>query len=1258
MTLSTRLTVAMVALVLFTATAVGVFAYRTMESALVPSALQRMETHARLIASELQNEIRTPRSDILAFRSAAALSGIVRARLNGGIHPLDGTSERVWRERMAKRFVAELASKRSYLQFRIIGVADGGREIVRVDRSGANGEIRVVPEDELQRKGDRDYFEKAIALPYGEVYSSEVSFNRERGAIEVPHVPVVRIATVIHTDAGEAFGILIINVDLRPALARLRAGASHRANVYLVNDRGDYLLHPDARREFGFEFGRAVRIQDEFPSLAGAGASDTAFARLVQTRAGARIGAAVAPIAEPNGHRLAVIETLPYAAMLAPAAGIRNAGLAAALAAALAAVAVAVVISRSLARPIGQVARAAEAFSHDQPMVLPVDDGGEIGLLARAFSRMAGEIRHKTAALKREIEERRRIFTNSADLILVVDRRGNFIQVSPSCEAILGYRPEEMIGRNAVDFVYPEDLDGTRQQMRLARIGRGKRNFDTRYVHRDGRIVTLTWTGVWSEPEQQHFFIGRDMTEQRLVEDKFRLAVEANPNGLIIVDQAGTIVMSNQEMERLFGFTQDELIGQSVERLIPVRLRDQHAQHRADYALDPARRHRVARNRRLTGLHKNGTEFPVEVDLNPIRTEEGLFTLSVIVDITERERMLHSLQNSLARQEAMFVHAPIGIITLNASASIETLNPAAEAMFGVRAGAIMRRDLNQLIDLGGSPHLSSARRLDELLAGARFIHECIGRRGDGVEFPVDCAVAEMTIGGRRMFVLFVRDISLRREHERMKDEFVATVSHELRTPLTSIAGSLGLLAANAAGQLPPAAQRMVELARSNSQRLVRLINDILDIQRIEAGKIAFDLKPVEVRALVQQAIEAHRGFAESYGVRVKLDSAADDCLVRADPDRLTQVVTNLLSNAVKFSPSGGEVNVSVRASNRAVHIEVRDRGAGIPDEFKPRIFDKFAQADASNARQKGGTGLGLSIVKQIVIRLGGEVGFDAAPGGGTIFRVELPRTSSPDLPTSPLPAPIPRILLCEDDPEVADVLRANLKMAGFETDVSRSAGEAVRNAAETTYAAILIDLQLPDADGITLIKRLRAQPPYRSAPIIVVSADPQRGRDDERSSSLNVLDWLSKPVDIDRLVGVVNRAIAGEQARRRRILHVDDDRDMLQLVARAVSSRADIVSVDSVAAARAMLATGRFDLVVLDIALADGSGLDLLSNLYDEDGNPIPVIVFSAQDTPKIAAHVLATVTKSRASIDDLIATLHRLVDGKFLHPAPAREVA
>jgi signal transduction histidine kinase len=479
----------------------------------------------------------------------------------------------------------------------------------------------------------------------------------------------------------------------------------------------------------------------------------------------------------------------------------------------------------------------------------------------------------------------------------------------------------------------------------------------------------------------------------------------------------------------------------------------------------------------------------------------------------------------------------------------------------------------------------------------------------------------------------------RKRLERLKDEFVSTVSHELRTPLTSISGSLGLLMGNAAGTLPKPMARLLAIAHTNSQRLVRLVDDILDIEKMQAGRMVFNFSRVEVRPLVAQAIAANRGFAESYGVRVRLEAARTATEVRADPDRLLQVVTNLLSNAIKFSPADQEVVIAIEKGTDMVRLTVRDHGPGIPVDFKPLIFEKFAQADAGAARQKGGTGLGLSIVKQIVDRLSGEVGFLDAPGGGTIFHIQLPcwdHVASLAIDREAKPGAA-RLLLCEDDLDTALTLREQLRQAAFATDFAYSEGAALNRAVATQYHAILVDIHLADGDGVGLIVRLRALPQYRDTPIIVVSGDASHGREDLRSSQLNVLDWLNKPVDFNRLLQLLAKAATKVANRRPRILHVDRD----NAVTGALSEIGDVVSVDTIDEARRVLKTGDFDLAVLDVILAKGACNNLFPELRDSKGNVIPVVVFSADGANLAAnARAQAALARSHTSIDSLLATV------------------
>jgi PAS domain S-box-containing protein len=706
-----------------------------------------------------------------------------------------------------------------------------------------------------------------------------------------------------------------------------------------------------------------------------------------------------------------VFGSLTYPVLDAPA-------LALGLAAILGILILAVLLAHGLTRTLVQLSETLAVAAHDENRPAPFPATGEVGIIARAFERMTGEMRTRSEALLQEIEQRRLSDTvlkqyaerersyiavvETANYPVVTKTLGGIITAwNPAAERLYQYTAAEATG-NSIDMIVPADRRGEHLSIVNKTLkGEPIENFETVRVAKDGRRIDVSINvcpvksaaGVLAGVAT----IARDITAEKFAEEKFRLAVESSPSGMMMSHPTGRIVMVNTEIERLFGYSREELIGQPVSILMPERLRAQHAQERKEFTARPETR-RIGAGRELLGLRKDGTEFPVEVGLNPIHAREGLLVLSVVVDITERKRL-----------------------------------------------------------------------------------------------------------------------------ERLKDEFVSTVSHELRTPLTSISGSLSLLMGNAAGALPEAARRLLAIAHSNSQRLIRLINDILDIEKMESGQVVFNFKRVDVRSLVEQTIEANRGFAEGYNVRIRFDPA--DGAVRADPDRLAQVVTNLLSNAIKFSPPDHEVVVALERRGEAVRLSVRNDGPGIAAEFKPHVFEKFAQADATNGGQKGGTGLGLNIVKQIVDRLGGKVGFDDAAGGGTVFHVELPgweQIAGAAIDTEAPPDAL-RIFLCEDDPDTAFALREQLRQLGFATDVAYTVSDALVCAAANRYHAVLVDLKLPDGDGISLILRLRELPPYRDTPIIVLAADPERGRKDDRSSSLKILDWLSKPVDLDRLLPLLGK---------------------------------------------------------------------------------------------------------------------------------------
>lgn len=386
---------------------------------------------------------------------------------------------------------------------------------------------------------------------------------------------------------------------------------------------------------------------------------------------------------------------------------------------------------------------------------------------------------------------------------------------------------------------------------------------------------------------------------------------------------------------------------------------------------------------------KDGRPVHVVYDISPLRMpgREQPGASAIVRDVTE-QRFAEELFGLAVEA------SPSGMMMIDRTGHIVMANRAVERLFGYSRLEVVGRPIEILVpaDLRtGHMALRAGFVRNPEPRGMGKGRELFGVRKDGSEIPLEIALTPVHIREGLLILAVVVDVSERRSNERLKNEFVATVSHELRTPLTSIAASLALLTSGKAGELPPQALRLAAIAHSNGERLVRLVSDILEIEKIEAGRVTFRFRAVNARGLVEQVIESNHAYADQVGVRLRLERASKSGEVWADPDRLAQVVANLLSNAIKFSPAGEEVVLKVEEREHSVRIAVSDHGPGIPDEFVPRVFAKFAQVDASDARKKGGTGLGLSIAKQIVMRLGGEIGFKSKVGSGTQFYVDLPR---------------------------------------------------------------------------------------------------------------------------------------------------------------------------------------------------------------------------------------------------------------------------
>jgi signal transduction histidine kinase/HAMP domain-containing protein len=422
MNLSTRLTIAIVALVVGTAGTIGYLSYRNISAIAIPRTLVRLDAHAHALAVDLGNIAANARSDLKGFRHGIGLDEIIALSRDPSGESAGGLTLAQWRARLGRRLLAELNAKPNYSQFRLIGIADGGREIIRVERGLPGGEGRVVPDAELQRRPDRSHFQQTIAARDGVIEVSPVELNQENGKTESPQVPVVRLSTPVFATDGALFGILVIDVDLRAAFQRLEAAASPDASLYVVNERGDYLVHPDASRTFGFESGTPFRIQDDYPALAQAIVTGQRQPELITAPDGKSLGVAIASVRLAEGPRISVVEAVPEDKIVSVASSaLRNSSLLGGTIAVLCAILLAFVLAQTLTRPLAQMTRAVAGFAQDAPIDLPLSAGGEIGVLARAFKKMVGEARVKNATLRRNAHIFESIMAEMADAVLLIE---------------------------------------------------------------------------------------------------------------------------------------------------------------------------------------------------------------------------------------------------------------------------------------------------------------------------------------------------------------------------------------------------------------------------------------------------------------------------------------------------------------------------------------------------------------------------------------------------------------------------------------------------------------------------------------------------------------------------------------------------------------------------------------------------------------------------------------------------------------------
>ncbi|BCM93031.1 sensor histidine kinase TmoS [Abditibacteriota bacterium] len=758
-------------------------------------------------------------------------------------------------------------------------------------------------------------------------------------------------------------------------------------------------------------------------------------------------------------------------------------------------------------------------------------------------------------------------------------------------------------------------------------------------------------------------------------EARYRSVVNSVSEVIFQTDAQAHWTFLNAAWHEIMGYTVEESIGRSADDFVHPDDIDAVRAHAQMVALDPnASRRTTARYRT-----RDGEVRWMEVFVRPLLDEMGEFAgfAGTLADITERFLAERALRQTTEMQRAILGSASYAIFSCDACGIIQTFNRAAEEMLLLPASAVcgfvraplliasedlrarseeLGRELNREIVPWEALTLSALQK-------GRDEREWTGIRSNGERFPMRLSISPLRgeDGEVAGFVAIGYDLSESRRIEKLKSEFVSVVSHELRTPLTSIRGALGLLGGGVAGVLPDRARQMIDIAHKNAERLVLLINDILDIEKIESGQMQFHLAPLDITQLVNSALQSNAPYAQGLNVSLVDDSPDEQLCIDGDEARLAQVMANLLSNAAKFTPQGGEVRVrTCRISASAaqgcgarletsgttdwVRVDVFDGGSGVPAEFEGRLFERFAQADSSATRAKGGTGLGLAISRAIIEKMQGVLRYtpaNATTGEPHSFNFLLPLIPDPDKKELPM---LPtnkreRLLVCEDDPDIAAFLHTVLQAQGFDVTLAPTLASALAALETAEFDAMTLDLMLSDGDGITFLDELRGK--GFDLPVVVVSAYCEEGR--VRGGALDVLDWLHKPIDSERLSAVLSRFKSGGSGRAR-ILHVEDDADIRQVTRAVLGSKVEVREAATLQEARELLANEHFDLALLDIGLPDGDGLELVP-LLAQMTPPVPVALFSAQEAEGVAGRqVAAALVKSRSNNAALRSTIERLL--------------
>jgi PAS domain S-box-containing protein len=627
--------------------------------------------------------------------------------------------------------------------------------------------------------------------------------------------------------------------------------------------------------------------------------------------------------------------------------------------------------------------------------------------------------------------------------------------------------------------------------------------------------------------------------------------------------------------------------------------------------------------------------------------------------------MLRHQQEEASKSQAILESIADGVVVNNSYGNVILMNPAAERILRTPRDEVLNTDVRYLVEAFNDPGRTTAMAaIDQILAQANAPTEIkVASSTLEMDGQVINALMAPVVARHDEFlgvVTIFRDITKEVEADQAKSEFISTVSHELRTPMTAIKGYTDLLSGGAVGPLNDNQKHFLSVIKNNTDRLIALINDLLDISRIETGRIRFEPAPVKVGEIIADVVEAMAARAQARGLALTYEVDAGLPEVMGDRGRLYQVLTNLVGNAINYTPEGS-ITVEATIAGTAVQVSIRDTGVGIAPEDMSHIFDRFYRADDPVVQEASGTGLGLPIVKMFVEMHGGRVWVDSKRGEGSTFTFILPVSGAElepkvhgPLASTPSPITARTVLVVDDDPDIAQLVRMQLENNGYRVLTASRGHKALNIAKEEKVDLIVLDRLLPEMDGLEVLDRLKSDPATSKIPIIMLTIVEDDGEAMARGASA----YLVKPVNERLLLEQVDTVLTREG----RVLIVEDDPDTIDMVTR-VLRRVGFTTESARDGYEALAAARRVhpDVIIMDLRLPGMDGYEALSHLKRNiTTGTIPIIAISAHVTNPVAERehlIMLGATDfllKPIAIEDLILTVDRAIEMGRVRKPPA----